>query len=49
MFITLLYSKIKIKRKDLGVFNPDVNDLKNNRIIIDSCFIIFVNVYSFKQ
>jgi hypothetical protein len=49
MPFTLFYSEIKIKRKDLGVFNLDADDPKNNRVIINNCFIIFTNVYSFKQ
>jgi hypothetical protein len=49
MLFTLFHSKIKIKHKDLSVFNPDINNLKNNRVIIDNRSIIFTNVYSFKQ
>jgi hypothetical protein len=49
MLFILFYSKIKIKHKDLGVFNPDADDPENNRVIINNRFIIFTNVYNFKQ
>jgi hypothetical protein len=49
MPFTLSHSEIKIKREDLGVFNLDADDLDNNRVIIDNRFIIFTDVYSFKQ
>jgi hypothetical protein len=49
MSFILSHSKIKIKREDLDIFNLDVNNLKNNRVIINNRFIIFTNVYSFEQ
>ena len=42
-------AEIKIKHKDLRVFNLNTNNLKNNRVVIDSCCIVFTNIYSFKQ
>jgi hypothetical protein len=49
MFFILFYSEIKIKHKDLSIFNLDANDPDNNRVIMDNGFIIFIDVYSFKQ
>jgi hypothetical protein len=49
MSFILFYSEIKIKRKDLGVFNLNTDNLENNKVIINNRFIIFTNVYSFKQ
>jgi hypothetical protein len=48
MFFIFFYFKIKIKHKDLSVFNLNIDNLENNRVIIDNCFIIFINIYSFE-
>jgi hypothetical protein len=42
-------SDFKIKRKDLRVFDPDAEDVKNSGVLIEGRNIIFTNVYSFEQ
>jgi hypothetical protein len=49
MSSTFFYSEIKIKHKDLSVFNLDADNPDNNRVIIDNRSIIFTDVYSFEQ
>ena len=40
--------EIKIKREDLRVFDPDAEDVKNSRVLMDGRCIVFTNVYSFE-
>jgi Reverse transcriptase (RNA-dependent DNA polymerase)/RNase H-like domain found in reverse transcriptase/Integrase zinc binding domain len=40
---------IKIKREDLGVFDPDAEDPKNSGVLMDGRCIVFTDVYSFEQ
>ena len=41
--------EIKIKREDLGVFDPDAEDLKNSGVLMEGRCIVFTDVYSFEQ
>jgi hypothetical protein len=39
---------LKIKREDLRVFDPDANNVRNSRVLIEGQNIVFTDVYSFK-
>jgi hypothetical protein len=44
-----LLAELKIKREDLGVFDPDADDPRNNRVLIEGRCIVFTDIYSFEQ
>jgi hypothetical protein len=41
--------EFKIKREDLGVFDPDAEDLKNSGVIMEGRVVVFTDVFSFEQ
>jgi hypothetical protein len=49
MSFIFFHSETKIKREDLSIFNLDADNPENNKVIINNRFIIFTDIYSFKQ
>jgi hypothetical protein len=44
-----LRPELKIKREDMGMFNPDADDPKNTGVLTEGRNIVFTDVFSFEQ